>query len=68
MPSSDIVSLSEFSASTYNSRLRRVSTFLSSDSDSTQNCVYVNNLADRSDFRVQSCGSVWDFRLEVRGV
>ena len=78
MPSSDFGSVrscrprprtsevKSFSAAlVYNSRLRGVSTFLSSDSESTQNLGSIGNLMDLSDVRVPSYGSVSDFRLEI---
>ena len=56
------------SALTYNSRSREVNTFLSSDSDSTQNLASIGYLVDFSDSRVPSYGSVSGLRLENRGV
>ena len=53
-----------FSTWGYNSRLRRVSTFLSSYSESTQNLGSIGYLVDLSDFRALSYGSVSDFRGE----
>ena len=55
----------DFTVWIYNSRLRGVSTFLSSYSESTQNLGSIGYLMDLSDFRVLSYGSVSDFRLEA---
>ena len=48
----------------YNSRLRRASTFLNSDSESTQNLGSICYSVHLSDFCVPSYGSVSDFRGE----
>ena len=56
----------DFAALAYNSRLRAVSTFLSPDSESTQNVGCTGYFMDLSDFPVQCNGSVSSFRLEVR--
>ena len=56
---------SDFAVLAYNSRLRRVSTFLSSYLESTQNLGSIGCLVDLSDFCVLSYGSVSDFRLEA---
>ena len=48
--------------------LREVSTFLSSDLESTQNLGSIEYLVDLSDVRVPSDGSVSGFRLVVRCV
>ena len=78
MPSSDIGSVrsdqaglrayeakSELSALAYNSRLRGVVTFLSSDSESTQNMESIGYLSDPLDFCVPSYGSVSEFWLKT---
>ena len=54
----------DFTTWGYNSRLRRASTFLSSDSESTQNLGSIGYLVHLSDFRVPSYGSVSGFRGE----
>ena len=56
---------SDFAASVYNSRLRRVSTLLSSDSESTETLGSTGYSVDLSDFLMPSYVSVSDLQGKV---
>ena len=56
----------DFAALAYKSRLQGVSTFLSLDSESTQNLGFTGYLVDRSDFHVSIYGSFRTFGAYLR--